>query len=442
MTIRHIRRILRGHLLLRAGIGIALLAWPVLIHIIPVLASVLHFPRGLAWKTGLALLLADLILLYLLRQVERRHWTLDGPAWRRLLFMQILVDELALALLILGGPDNFILIHAFLLHTALTAALLQAPAAFGYALATGSLVSFLGWLEMQGNPARTAEFIRHLTVFLPLLFLLTLLQLYLTRLRRESYRCLEESYTELALLNRQRTQFLLHLTHHIKTPLAVVQTYARMLLDGHYGPIPAEAREPLEKTVYRADGAIRHLISVVRLTNLDAQVFLDERREYFSCGELVPLLVSRLGYRERVRLEFLPDAESCRAWGILDQFLLLLELLLDNAVRYSPAEAPVDLSLRVVEPMLEIRIIDRGIGIAEEHLEHIFDEYFRTREAAQLWPAGAGLSLAICRRIQRLNNCRIGVHSILGEGSTLLVHWPLRRPAPTATRQPVATEPL
>lgn len=425
VTVRHIRRILRGNIVLRAAIGCSLLAWYPLTLVYPFLDDLFVFQHGRAWLTGCGLLIADLVILWLLRRVERRDRMLDGPAWRHLLILQIIIDEGALAILVLSGPGNFSLVNGLLLHAGLTAALLRPVAALSYALLTSILAGTLGYTTLRLGLGDLNTVIRHLAVFFPLLLTITMLQLYLTHLREESYRFMEESLNELAAFNTQRTKFLLNLTHHIKTPLAVIQTYSRMMLDGMYGDLPQDAREPLDKMVYRTDGAIRHLMSVVRLTNLDSQVFLDERRENFCCSEVVPLLISRLGLEARVTTNFDSPPDDCRIWGILDHFILMLELLLDNAARYSPETERIELHLKLENRMLSIRVSDKGIGIPAEHQAKIFSEYFRTKEAARLWPAGAGLSLAICRRIQQLNHCQFKVISSPGEGTTMQVLWPI-----------------
>jgi two-component system, OmpR family, sensor histidine kinase CiaH len=105
----------------------------------------------------------------------------------------------------------------------------------------------------------------------------------------------------------------------------------------------------------------------------------------------------------------------------------LLNILLDNAVKYTPAPGAVEISLEASVASLVIRVSDTGIGIALEDQPKIFERFYRVDKARSRDLGGAGIGLAIAQWIVQQHRGSITVQSALGKGSTFLVELP--RPA-------------
>jgi two-component system sensor histidine kinase KdpD len=91
----------------------------------------------------------------------------------------------------------------------------------------------------------------------------------------------------------------------------------------------------------------------------------------------------------------------------MDDVLIVQVLvnILDNALKYSPGAAPIEIEARLQTGQLEIRVLDRGRGIPEQNLERVFDKFFRV--ALPGAPKGAGLGLSICKGLVEAHNGRI-----------------------------------
>jgi two-component system, OmpR family, sensor histidine kinase SenX3 len=110
-----------------------------------------------------------------------------------------------------------------------------------------------------------------------------------------------------------------------------------------------------------------------------------------------------------------------------DQTLLVTALcnLIENAIAYSPAEASVSLSRRQVGETVEIAVTDRGIGIAPEHQERVFERFFRVDPARSRATGGTGLGLAIVKHVLANHGGDVRLWSRPGTGSTFTMRLPL-----------------
>jgi two-component system phosphate regulon sensor histidine kinase PhoR len=108
---------------------------------------------------------------------------------------------------------------------------------------------------------------------------------------------------------------------------------------------------------------------------------------------------------------------------------LLLQLMLnlsDNAIRYTPSGGQVTLGWRVNKNQVQLWVQDTGIGIAQEHLPHLFDRFYRVDKARSRAEGGVGLGLAISHWIAEAHQGSIHVASAPGKGSTFTVLLPTK----------------
>jgi signal transduction histidine kinase len=113
--------------------------------------------------------------------------------------------------------------------------------------------------------------------------------------------------------------------------------------------------------------------------------------------------------------------------GVRARLAQVLVNLIGNAVKYTREGGRVEV---VVEPAaaeggaVQVRVIDNGIGIPARDLPHVFDKFFRVKNASTSGISGTGLGLAITRSIVEAHRGRIGVESVEGAGSTFWVELP------------------
>jgi signal transduction histidine kinase len=123
----------------------------------------------------------------------------------------------------------------------------------------------------------------------------------------------------------------------------------------------------------------------------------------------------------------LGSEDQAQVMGDPDRLKQLFLNLVDNAIKYTPAGGNVMLSLRREGDWVSVEVADTGIGIPPEHLDRIFDRFYRVDKARSREEGGTGLGLAIVKWIVDAHGGRVDVKSEVGKGSTFCVCLPLAK---------------
>jgi signal transduction histidine kinase len=224
---------------------------------------------------------------------------------------------------------------------------------------------------------------------------------------------------ELKAVDKLRRELVANVSHDLRTPLASLRGYLDTLLLKEGTLTPEEQRRFLEIASKHSARLGRLVDELFELAKLDAQV-APIRREPFSMPELVQDIVLKFQLRGeqtgvRIRADFSPGLPLVS--GDLALMERVLENLIENAIRYTPAGGDVTVSLVPDAGRLIVRVSDTGCGIAEESLPYIFDRFYRG-ENAESRSDGAGLGLAIAQRILELHGSSLHAQSRRDAGTT------------------------
>jgi two-component system, sensor histidine kinase len=227
--------------------------------------------------------------------------------------------------------------------------------------------------------------------------------------------------------NRAKSRFLATASHDLRQPV-----HALSLLNGTLRRLPlgedaTEAVVAQEQAVNAMAGLLSALLDI---SKLEAGAIKPDIQDFALSCVLKPIQAefSELARAKGLRLELCNASAAARS----DPTLLgqILRNLLSNAIRYTPRGS---VCIRCVEEPGKIRIEveDSGIGIAEEHLPNIFDEFYQVKEERGA-REGHGLGLNIVQRVAALLDHELEVHSVVGRGTTFSVSVPTGV-VPTAT---------
>lgn len=228
-------------------------------------------------------------------------------------------------------------------------------------------------------------------------------------------------------LNEMKSRFVSMASHEFRTPLATVLSSIN-LVSRH-----AEAGnlESVDKHVSRIKNSIRNLTSILNdflsLEKLE-QGKIQYRPEQFKVCEVVRSVVEDIGAMtkagQNIALQCTEEPEV-----ELDPQLLrnILFNLLSNAVKYSGEGAAIDLAVFTENERLFIRVTDRGIGIPQDEQKHLFERFFRAKNATNI--QGTGLGLNIVAKHVELMGGTIDFVSRLNEGTTFTISLPTHNPA-------------
>ena len=232
--------------------------------------------------------------------------------------------------------------------------------------------------------------------------------------------------TELVRLESLRQEFVANVSHELKTPLSSIKAYAETLRNGaiHDDQHNVVFVQRIEDQADRLHQLILDLLSIARIesgqkTYETANVNVLPVAE--AClDRLQPVAESK---QIRLRIEENQDALVLRT----DEEALreILDNLVNNGIKYTPAEGEIVLRWRTDGEMGVIEVTDTGIGIAEEDQERLFERFFRVDKARSREMGGTGLGLSIVKHLSQFFGGNVGVTSELQKGSTFWVRLPL-----------------
>jgi two-component system, OmpR family, phosphate regulon sensor histidine kinase PhoR len=240
-----------------------------------------------------------------------------------------------------------------------------------------------------------------------------------------------ESFRDIGLFKRlenERRQLVGMFAHDLKTPVVAVAGLLRRITQGKVGEL-AEAQavymETISREIARLEKLINNFLDYVRLdlhliTPLTSAIQLEEECQE-AISQIQPLAEAK---GVTLQTEFPPEPLVLQADPLLLQ--RALSNLLENAVKYSPPQSLVSLTVRVLEAEVQFSVKDQGPGIALPDQSHLFELLYRGKSAGA--ESGLGLGLAIVKRIVDAHGGRIWVDSQEGKGTTFFFTLPRLAP--------------
>jgi two-component system phosphate regulon sensor histidine kinase PhoR len=234
--------------------------------------------------------------------------------------------------------------------------------------------------------------------------------------------------TQQKRLEAVRKDFVANVSHELRTPLSIIKGYAETLVDGHH-EIPVVDRDKFLRTIQRhterLNSLLEDLLTLSRLESINPGL----HRESTGLSALIALVIE--DYRARPaaadhQLHFAIDPHVGELLVDSLKITQVLENLLDNALKYTPAGSRIDISAKRRDHEIEVCIRDNGPGIPADDLPHIFERFYRVDKGRSRDKGGTGLGLSIVKHIIQLHGGRVWVESTQGQGTAFFFGLPLR----------------
>jgi two-component system phosphate regulon sensor histidine kinase PhoR len=233
--------------------------------------------------------------------------------------------------------------------------------------------------------------------------------------------------TELRHLERMRVDFVANASHELKTPLAAIKAYTETLLDGalHDESVNAEFLRRIDEQADRLDALVLDLLRLARLDSGQAGFVHEPLAIVPVVRDCVRTHEDR-AHARRIALAYLADGidEETRVRADAEAIRQVLDNLIDNALKYTPAGGRVRVACRAIDGEVELEVADTGIGIPRDELPRIFERFYRVDRGRSRSVGGTGLGLAIVKHLVGSLGGRIEVESRLNAGSTFRVRLP------------------
>jgi adenylate cyclase len=242
---------------------------------------------------------------------------------------------------------------------------------------------------------------------------------------RRHLEALEKAHQELMVLDRMKSDFVSTVSHELRSPLAVIEGFAKTLTE-HFDRIDRETQmesiEIILKKSIALEGLIENILDMSRIE----EGRLDVSREPFDIVELCRVVSED---QERVaelhNLIINPEKEELIVVADREKTEIAMGNLIRNALKFSPEGGAVTVSVKQTDGSAEVSVTDEGIGIAPEQVERVFDRFYQIDSSETRSFPGSGLGLYIAKELVQSMGGEIMVESEQGRGSTFTFTLPL-----------------
>ncbi len=236
---------------------------------------------------------------------------------------------------------------------------------------------------------------------------------------------INEQLEKLQQTDTLRRELISNVSHDLRTPMSSMQGYLEMLMRPN---ITAYERKSYIEIAYKHCNRLTQLVKeLFELSKLEAGR-INTHYEHFSLAELLQDVTQKFSLSAQQKDITIITPQSSQLFMVNADIGLIervLENLIDNALRYTPAGGKIQLSLAQQQTHVDVGIKDSGIGLSEDDLPHIFERYYRGQKPTEYQEQSTGLGLAIVKRILELHNTTISVESKLHEGTCFTFPLPI-----------------
>ncbi len=230
--------------------------------------------------------------------------------------------------------------------------------------------------------------------------------------------------SRLSKIEAMRQEFVSNVSHEIQTPITSIRGFAVALKDKATGE-QLKHLNIIEKESERLSKLSSNLLKLASLdvVKLNTKKFrLDEqiRMAVVSCG---PMWMNK-------QIELSADLDKIELIGDEDLLTQVWMNLLSNAIKFTPEQGNIYIALTEDPQWIKASVQDTGSGIQPEHVEHIFERFYKADSSRTSAVGGNGLGLSIVQKILALHGGHIEAQSEIGKGTTMTVYLPKSVPAP------------
>ena len=236
------------------------------------------------------------------------------------------------------------------------------------------------------------------------------------------------SFERLAEVARMKSEFVSVVSHQLRAPLSNLKWAVELLMSGRLGEIEEKQIEYF-KVLKENSARMAELVSDLLIVSRIETATLPSEKEEVFLEDLIKDLISKFepfATASNVKVSFRVQGSLPQVLADPSQIKIVFENLLDNAIRYVKDKGEIVLKLEGKGKNLYFEIRDNGVGIPREDQGHIFQKFFRSKNALRHQTQGTGLGLYISKAIIERSGGKIGFKSQEGAGSIFWFTLPVR----------------
>lgn len=248
---------------------------------------------------------------------------------------------------------------------------------------------------------------------------------YDERGKREGFILVFQDVTKEASLENMRRDFIANVSHELKTPITSIKSYSETMIETK--DIDEDTRNSFLAVINtEADRMGRLVNDLLQLSSMDSgkvELFL----ESYTWNSLVTNVVGKLRVqldKKQLTLKVNESRADIVSAFDYDRMEQVITNLITNSIKYTKEGGVISVSLSDDDKNVYVSVKDSGIGIAPEHLEHLFSRFYRVDKSRERARGGSGLGLSIVKQMLDLHSADIEVQSVPNEGTEFSVRIP------------------
>lgn len=238
---------------------------------------------------------------------------------------------------------------------------------------------------------------------------------------------LQTALERLSELNHLKSNFMASLSHELRSPLTQIKGYLELLLDGDIGQLDDNQVRVL-KILRKSEEKLERLIEDLLQFSLASRGELHIFQKPIEISAVIQKSLAELeeiAKRKGITLVANLPLDPIKVWADQEKITWVILHFIDNAIKFSPEGQQVNIDTEETDRFLKIAVSDRGIGIAAERIEEIFEPFHQLEDALTRRRNGTGIGLAMAKRIIEAHGSQIKVKSEPGKGSCFEFSLPL-----------------
>ena len=357
------------------------------------------------------------------------------------LHIHIIIDLICLTLLIhfSGGIENPIYLF-YVFHIVISSIVFSRYSPFLIATLVTLLFSSLVYLEYN-------SIISHYTLYdinihtnqlaVILILIIFVITVYVTeyicttfmRIYRDSKRIIDKQNNQLIQADKDKTRFFQFASHELKAPVIAIKSTLDGIVKSFESSLNPKIIEMLNRASVRSAQLLSILKELLDLSQKRNSKVIVENESIDLNKVLIDIIEREKSSAEQRNIKIIVNSsgDEIHTCGQREDFEKIFANIINNAVRYSPADTQIEVCSNIEEDTFIFEVKDKGIGISENEIPKIFGEFYRSESAKKVVSFGTGLGLSLVKQIVENYKGKIFVQSKPDQGSTFKIIIPLKK---------------
>ncbi|WP_378956768.1 sensor histidine kinase [Pelosinus sp. sgz500959] len=231
---------------------------------------------------------------------------------------------------------------------------------------------------------------------------------------------------ELNQIEKLRREFVANVSHEFRTPMTIIRGYNEALMDGtvNDSELVKKYHSLMGDEILRLERLITDLLDLSRLQSSTVPME-KEKLPLATLVDSVVNLIRQQAEQKQVSIIVNTQKSNSAIWGNGDRIIQLLLIIVDNALKYTPAGGTITVGIVMENDWVVLTVVDTGIGIPETDLPYIWNRLYKVDKSHCRANGGTGLGLAIGKEIIDLHHAEVKVTSQVQQGTTVTIRFPL-----------------